>query len=149
LKGAATASRPIVALTFGASLAGVAVSGYLTVVHFTSSAILICSGSGLIDCERVTTGPYSELFGVPVAILGLAWWVAMAALTSPWAWGAADPRIGWLRLGLAAAGVVFVLYLVWAELFPIGAICLWCTVVHVLAFVLFVAVALEGIPVRT
>ena len=34
-------------------------------------------------------------------------------------------------------GVLFVFYLVWAELFQIDAICLWCTVVHALTLVLF------------
>ena len=41
------------------------------------------------------------------------------------------------RLGAVSVGVVFVLYLLWAELFRINAICLWCTAVHVLALVLF------------
>ena len=141
--------RSTVVVTFAASLAGIAVSAYLTVAHFASSQILVCAGSGLVDCERVTTGPYSKLLGVPVAILGLVWFIAMAALTSPWAWRSEDPRLAWLRIGLASLGVVFVLYLVWAELFPIGAICLWCTVVHVLTFVLFVGIALQGVPRRT
>jgi uncharacterized membrane protein len=39
--------------------------------------------------------------------------------------------------------VVFVLYLVWAELFRIDAICLWCTVVHVVTLALFAVVVLE------
>ena len=37
------------------------------------------------------------------------------------------------------------LWLVYAELFIIRAICLWCTVVHVLTFTLFVLVALFGL----
>ncbi len=36
--------------------------------------------------------------------------------------------------------VVFVCYLIWAELFRINAICLWCTVVHALTLVLFALV---------
>ncbi|GAB3929064.1 hypothetical protein GCM10029976_028010 [Kribbella albertanoniae] len=40
-------------------------------------------------------------------------------------------------------GVVFVLYLVWAELFRINAICLWCTVVHALTLVLFALVVIR------
>ncbi len=38
--------------------------------------------------------------------------------------------------------MAFVLWLVYAELFVIDAICLWCTVVHVVAFALFVIVVL-------
>jgi len=34
-------------------------------------------------------------------------------------------------------GIVFVLYLVYTELFTLDAICLWCTIVHVITFLLF------------
>jgi len=38
------------------------------------------------------------------------------------------------------AGVAMVLHLVYAELFQIDAICLWCTTVHVITVVLFAVV---------
>jgi uncharacterized membrane protein len=38
----------------------------------------------------------------------------------------------------AIGGIGFALWLVYAELVLIGAICLWCTVAHVMAFGLFV-----------
>jgi uncharacterized membrane protein len=38
---------------------------------------------------------------------------------------------------------VFVIYLVWAELFRLEAICLWCTVVHVVT-VLLLGLVLVG-----
>jgi uncharacterized membrane protein len=41
------------------------------------------------------------------------------------------------RLGAIVAGMGFVLYLVFAELIQIGAICLWCTSVHVATFLIF------------
>jgi uncharacterized membrane protein len=50
-----------------------------------------------------------------------------------------------VRLVLAVAGVLFVLWLVFAELFVIRAICLWCSVMHVLTFALFVLIALFGV----
>jgi uncharacterized membrane protein len=40
------------------------------------------------------------------------------------------------------AGIGFVLWLVYAELVLVGAICIWCTVAHVLAFALFVVVVM-------
>jgi uncharacterized membrane protein len=68
----------------------------------------------------------------------------MCALCSPWAWRSAAPWIRTARLAGAVAGMAFVLWLVYAELFAIRAICLWCTVVHVLAFALFVIVVMYG-----
>ena len=78
------------------------------------------------------------VFGIfPVAVLGLAFYVLMAAITSPWAWRANWPVIRWVRLGSVAVGMVFVLYLVYTELITLNAICLWCTSVHVITFLLF------------
>lgn len=120
------------------SIAGLGVSTYLTIVHFAPSVPLACSASGIVNCERVTTSPQSYVFGVPVAVLGLAFYVAMTAINLPVAWHAADRRVHLVRLALGVAGICFVLYLVAAELLVIGNICLWCTSVHVLTFLLFV-----------
>ncbi len=99
----------------------------------------------MIDCERVTTSAQSEVLGIPVALLGLLWFVAMVGLCSPWAWRS---RGTWVYDRPAApavwGGMAFVLWLVYAELFVIDAICLWCTVAHVLAFALFVIVVMYG-----
>jgi uncharacterized membrane protein len=42
-----------------------------------------------------------------------------------------------VRLVVSAAGAAMVLYLVYVELFRIGAVCLWCSGVHLTAIVLF------------
>ena len=121
------------------SLAGLGVSIYLTIVHFTSPKILICSANGTINCEKVLSSSQAMVFGVfPVAVLGLAFYVFMVAINSPWAWRSQLPIIWWARLAGAVTGMGFVLYLVYAELIQIGNICLWCTSVHVITFLLFV-----------
>lgn len=130
--------------TFALAIVGTAVSAYLTIVHYTSSTLLACASTGVINCERVTTSAQSEVFGIPVALLGLLWFVAVAALCSPWAWRSPARWISTARRVGVWSGMAFVLWLVYAELFVIDAICLWCTVVHVLAFALFVIVVLYG-----
>jgi uncharacterized membrane protein len=47
------------------------------------------------------------------------------------------------------AGVGMVLYLVYAELFILDAICLWCTAVHVLALALFAVVGFGAAAVES
>jgi uncharacterized membrane protein len=124
--------------TWVLALAGLGVSIYLTVAHFTSPRILVCSEKGFVNCAAVTTSPESMVFGIfPVAVLGLAFYVFMAAATSPWAWRATWPAIRWARFGSVIVGMVFVLYLLYTELFTLNAICLFCTIVHVITFVLF------------
>lgn len=130
-------------LTLGSLLLAAAatlVSAYLTYEHFTASATLACPEGQTINCQRVTESTYSMLLGIPVALLGLLWCLAVLALCLPQAWR--SPRLDLPRLALVGVGVAFVLYLVWAELFGIGAICLWCTGVHVLTALLLVLLLL-------
>jgi uncharacterized membrane protein len=96
------------------ALIGLAASGYLTWVHYAELEP-ICSG--ISDCERVQSSDYGELAGVPVALLGVAGYLAVAA--SLWL----RPEVTAL---LAYIGVGFSAYLTWAELFRIEAICQWC-----------------------
>ena len=140
--------------TFVLALAGLGVSTYLTVAHFTESALLGCSESGVVNCTKVTTSPQSYVFGIPVAVLGLAFFVFAVAVMSPWAWQWQWRRreVGLIRLASVVVGIGFVIYLLYAELFIIGSICLYCTSVHAITFVLFLltvfAAAAWGIPER-
>jgi len=122
---------------------GLGVAGYLTFEHYTASRTLACSDNGAINCLKVTTSSYSKVLGVPVALLGLLFFVAMTALCLPVFWRATNPNVRRVRLAAAAVGMVSVLYLVWVELFRVDAICLWCTAVHVLTFALFAVVVIE------
>jgi uncharacterized membrane protein len=147
-------------LTFAFALLGIAASIYLTYTHFSESKLLGCSESGLVNCQKVTTSPQSYVFGIPVAVLGLAFYAFAVPIMSPWAWRAAPSstsasgiRSAWqtfvraipvLRLVSVIVGVGFVLYLLYAELFIIGSICLYCTSVHIITFVLFLLTVLAA-----
>jgi uncharacterized membrane protein len=135
---AAAAPLPFQLVTLALAVAGLGVSVYLTIAHYTTAVTLVCSSNGAINCEKVTTSPESVVFGIfPVAVLGLAFYAAMVALTTPWAWRSRLPVIGWARLAAVVTGIGFVIYLIYVELFMVDAICLWCTSVHVITFVLF------------
>ena len=139
---AAVAAGPALWLqitTFALALAGLGVSIYLTIAHFTESTLAGCSETkGLVNCTKVTTSAQSYVFGIPVAVLGLAFYLFAVVIMSPWAWRAARREIHLLRIASLVVGIGFVLYLLYAELFLIGSICLYCTSVHVITFVLFV-----------
>ena len=126
-------------LALALSLVGLGIATYLTIAHF-GHAPLVCSDSGTINCLKVTTSAQSYFLHIPVAILGLGFYVAMTTLNLPVAWRSADRRVHIARLAVLALGMCFALYLVSAELLIIGAICLWCTGVHVVTFALFVLV---------
>lgn len=123
--------------SLGLSLGAVAISVYLTVAHFTDPTALACPDTGIVNCALVTTSSWSQVLGVPLAVLGLVWAVGMTGLTVPWAWRSTARWVDATRLGASGAGAAMVLYLVYVELFRIGAICLWCTAIHVTAVCLF------------
>lgn len=138
----AAAARPrwLWPLTLGLALAGFLVAAYLTVEHYTAATTLACPARGILNCEKVTTSVHSRVLGIPVALLGLGFFAAMLALTTPAAWRSRAGAVRTARLAGASVGVLFVLYLVYVELFVVDAICLWCTAVHALAVALFAAV---------
>lgn len=138
----AARTRPawLVPTTLALTLVGLLTSAYLTFEHFTGNATLACSVNGPIDCAKVTTSQWAYLFGIPVAVLGLVFFVVTLGLVLPAVWRRSEAWLDRLRAGWLTVGLAMVLYLVWAELFRIRAICLWCTVVHVVTFLLWIAV---------
>jgi uncharacterized membrane protein len=120
------------------ALAGLGVSIYLSIEHYTASTLLACPESATINCAKVTASRWSEVGPVPVAVLGSVFFAVMALLCSPPAWR--ERRLDGARVAGAALGVLGALYFLWVELFRIDAICLWCTVVHVCALALLAAI---------
>jgi uncharacterized membrane protein len=151
--------------TFVLAIAGLGVSIYETYSHFVTHSFLGCSGNGTFNCEAVTTSAQSYIgpssFHVPVAVLGVLFFVfAGVPLMSPWAWQAKRREIHLARLVSVIIGMCFVMYLLYAELIIIDKICIYCTSVHVITFLLFVltvgaaamwglAPGRPGFPVRT
>jgi uncharacterized membrane protein len=131
--------------TFVLSLIGLGVSIYLTIEHFTTNSLAGCPENSTFNCLKVTTSPESMVFGVlPVAVLGLAFYVFLAVVNSPLGWRLDLAAIRWLRVGSLVVGIGFVLYLVYVELFQVNSICLYCTSVHTITFVLFVLVIFDA-----
>jgi len=100
------------------ALAGLGVAAYLTYVHY--KGIKPACGLGA-NCVKVQTSEWSELAGVPVAVLGLAGYVVI--LGSLFVPGEAGLMVGAL---VALSGFGFSAYLTYRELFSIHAICEWC-----------------------
>jgi uncharacterized membrane protein len=124
--------------SLGLSLAGLGISIYMTIAHYTTTAILVCSSNGYVNCAKVTTSPESMVFNIfPVAVLGLVFYFFMTAVNTPWAWRSGIALIWWARLAGIVTGMGFVLYLIYAEVVQIRNICLDCTSVHVITFLLF------------
>jgi uncharacterized membrane protein len=132
--------RWVVPSSLGIALAGLATSIYLTVEHFTAPGTAACPIGDPGSCATVTTSAQSKFLGIPVAVLGVVYFVGLLALCLPQVWALRDVRVWQARVAAAGLGMVFVLYLIFAEIFIIEAICWWCTIVHLLTFALFAVI---------
>jgi uncharacterized membrane protein len=101
------------------AVAGIALASYLLYAR-EAGAQLVCTTG---DCETVQSSRYAEVFGVPVAALGLVAYIWL--LLTSW------PRSELARAGqtaVALAACVFSTYLVFVQLHVIGAVCELCLV---------------------
>jgi uncharacterized membrane protein len=104
------------------SLVGMADAGYLSWLHLNDTIAAGCStGSG---CDIVQHSVYSEIAGVPIALLGLAGFAAilLALLLD----GMLDDWGRLATLGVSLIGVLYSAYLTYVELFVLRAICPYC-----------------------
>jgi uncharacterized membrane protein len=99
-------------------LLGLAIAAYLTYIHYRKIDAICEIAHG---CVKVQTSEWSELAGVPVAVLGLAGYVGIVA--SVFVPGEAGLIAG---AGQSLLGFGFSAYLTYREVFTIEAICIWC-----------------------
>jgi uncharacterized membrane protein len=101
------------------TVVGLGVASYLTYVHYAGIKP-VCTAGG--SCAKVQTSIYSELAGVPVALIGLLGYVAiLTSLVVP-----ANERSRFATTACTIVGFGFSAYLTYRELFSIHAICEWC-----------------------
>lgn len=132
-------SRRLLAMT-ALGAVGVAVSIYLLTVHWGWWQA-VCLGVG--DCESVNLSRFSELLGIPVALLGALAYIAIVA-ASIMIWlnkYAANARIG--LFFIAAIGVAFSAYLTYIELFVLHAVCPWCVLSAILVTLIAILSLIE------
>ena len=121
-------AKSIIILT---SCLGILIMGYLTYVHY-ANARTFCDISETVSCDVVTTSIYSELFGVPLALLGLLFFgfVLFLSLTKP----KTASYKALFFLTLLVLGPSF--YLTFAEIFLIKAFCILCESSKVLMIII-------------
>jgi uncharacterized membrane protein len=105
--------------TAALAVVGIGIAGYLTWVRYAGLDPVCVGGGG--GCERVQASRWSELAGVPVAVLGLAGYTAiLASLALP-------DELGRIAAAfLALVGFGFSAWLTYVEIVEIEAICQWC-----------------------
>lgn len=100
-------------------------------------------GGIALDCNQVLGSKYSQIFGIPLELFAVVYFVVNLVLVYLIAFGsnrtfgtALGVLFGWRFVGL-----MIVPYLVFIEFFVLRAVCLYCTVMHVAILADFVVIS--------
>jgi uncharacterized membrane protein len=118
------------------AIIGAADALYLLIFKLTSNN-LMCLGSG--GCHDVNFSIYSESYGIPVSVFGLAAFLAILGILLLEGRLRIVKENGPLAIfGISLGGVAFTAYLTYLEIFVIKAVCPFCVASAVLITLLFI-----------
>ena len=120
----------------GLALLGALVSAYMTVYKLTDNQTM-CLGNG--GCSVVNSSVYSEIYGIPVALIGVAGYLAiLAVLFQHGRSNVLGENGALLTFGLCLAGFLFTAYLIYVEIALIHALCPFCITSQLIMTLLFI-----------
>lgn len=123
-------------LTIGLVILGLLVSTYMTIFKITSNENM-CIGSK--DCSIVNASRYSEVNGIPVAVIGMAGYGALLAILLLERKPGPIQRNGtMLFFALSLLGFFFTAYLIFVEIVLIKAYCPFCITSQVAMTLIFI-----------
>lgn len=141
-------SWPKLLLLVAMSLFGLWASSEVLIVYYTlKQSLPFCplqQGPGIaLNCYAVLSSRYSQIFGIPLELLAVGYFIVNLLLVYLIAFGtdrlfkaSLKTLFGWRFLG-----IIIVPYLVFVELVLIRAICIYCTVMHVAIIADFVIIS--------
>lgn len=118
------------------AILGIADAAYLLILKLTSNSAM-CLGIG--DCATVNASRYSEIYKIPVSLLGIIAYLAILGIHT------LEPRLRIFKengrllvFGISMVGVFFSAYLTYVELYILHAICPFCVISAVLITIVFI-----------
>jgi len=117
---------------------GLVDSVYLTWIKLTHTTALCLPGVG--DCETVNTSRYSEINGIPIALLGALVYLAILLIVLLKDKASFLNDFGlYLLFGISLVGVLYSAYLTYIEIAVIHAICPFCVISAIVILLIFVS----------
>jgi uncharacterized membrane protein/protein-disulfide isomerase len=110
-----------------------------------------CDINDTFNCANAYLSPYGSLFGVPVAVLGVLWFVAVVALLLAARPGTSmDTNVPAYLLVLSTVGLGVILYLGYGAFFVLKTVCVMCITTYVAVAGLFlVSSSATSFPMST
>lgn len=130
-------TKRLTQITVALAILGLLVSIYMTIYKYTSNDSM-CLGSG--DCSTVNASRYSEVNGIPVALIGVVGYAAILGI--PWLERRNDffqSNGSMILFGISLVGFLFTLWLVYVEIVLLkGALCPFCVTSQVTMTLIFI-----------
>lgn len=124
-------------LIFIFSLLGLAVSAFLFYEYTFAGSVLCPMGQG---CDIVRASSYAYIFGIPIPLLGIGFYLAMAVLSVIHSHDLPTKIVKRLQLLIALSGAGFGLYLTYLEVFVIYAFCFWCVLSFIISLIILISI---------
>lgn len=123
-------------ITIALTVIGLLVSVYMTIYKFTNNESM-CIGSA--GCSEVNASRYSEINGIPVAVLGvIGYTVILGLLFLEQRPGIFQQNGSMMFFGVSLLGFLFTLYLIYLEVALIKAYCPFCLTSQAVMTVIFI-----------
>jgi len=105
------------------AVCGIAISTVSLQRHYARSKTAYCDIGETFSCDIVNRSAYSRILGIPVALIGMLGYAALAGLATVYRGRRETPG---MLFGGAAAGLAFALYLTYIEGQVLGVWCILC-----------------------
>ncbi len=129
-------NKTLYRISIALAILGTLVSVYMTIFKLTENNKM-CLGNG--GCSVVNSSSYSEVSGIPVALVGVGGYLAILAVLLIENRNKFFKQNGTLIVfGLSLVGFLFTLYLIYVELALIHALCPFCVTSQITMTLLFI-----------
>ena len=131
-------------LLLASALLGLGASSVSSYVHYnllTKPAYSsFCDVSATVSCTEAYTSQYGSFMGVPVAILGVVFFVVVLVLTGVAGRPSSSARetVPAYLFVLSTIGLAFALYLAWASYVVLKVFCILCALTYVSVIAIFI-----------
>lgn len=105
------------------AVCGIVVSSVSLQHHYATSKTAYCDIGETFNCDIVNRSEYSSILGIPVALIGMLGYGALAGLATVYRGRRETPT---MLFGAATVGLAFVLYLTYIEGRVLGVWCILC-----------------------
>ena len=116
-------TRRLMSIVAILAVCGIVVSSVSLQHHYATSKTAYCDFGESFNCDIVNRSAYSSILGIPVALIGMLGYAALAGLATVYRERRDTPV---LLLAGALAGLAFALYLTYIEARVLGVWCILC-----------------------